>query len=156
MRDDQKRFLQRMVESATVLRQTRTFNPRVLIAQAMLESGWGQSELAKKHYNYFGIKAGSLWQGDVAEYKTREVVDGKETQETARFRSYETEQRGLNDYLDFIANSPYFAEALNFPDDDEAYVDVLVGGEVKYATDPKYKKLILDIIETSGLRTFFP
>lgn len=126
-------------------------NPRVLLAQAIVESGWGQSELAKKHHNYFGIKAGSLWRGEVVEYKTREVTNGQEAVEVAQFRSYANPGQGIADYLDFIAASPYFADALNYLDDDKKYLDVLVSGEVKYATDPRYKELILDIIDTYKL-----
>ncbi len=127
-------------------------NKRVLVAQAILESGWGQSDLATKHHNYFGIKAGSKWSGKVVEYKTREVINGREEMQTASFRSYASPEEGLRDYINFIAHSPYFSEALQFPDDDGAYLDILVGREVKYATDPNYKQLILDIIETSRLR----
>lgn len=144
----QQLFLNRISRAVKKLSEQRVCNPRVLVAQAILESGWGQSELAKKHHNYFGIKAGSQWRKKVAEYKTREVIDGNETIETANFRAYESDEEGLADYLDFIENSEYFADALNYPDNDSAYLDVLVGGEVKYATDPNYKKLILTIIKT--------
>lgn len=155
MDEAKQAFLRDAIRAVQQL-EGQSCNPRVLVAQAILESGWGQSDLARKHHNYFGIKAGSLWQGKVAEYETREVINGQETTEVARFRAYDSTEQGLRDYLDFIASSPYFAEALSHVDDDSAYLDVLVGGEVKYATDPHYKQLILDIIETSNLGSVFP
>ena len=49
------------------------FFPSVIIAQAAIESNWGQSALAAKYNNYFGIKAGSSWTGKTVNMQTNEV-----------------------------------------------------------------------------------
>lgn len=43
-----------------------------IIAQAILESGWGESKLASKYYNYFGMKCGTTWKGKSVNMETKE------------------------------------------------------------------------------------
>ena len=131
-------------------------NPRVVIAQAVLESGWGESLLAKQHHNYFGLKAGTLWHGPVVSMSTREFVDGSEIVTEAVWRSYSSASEGFLDYVRFISSSEYFSGALNYVDDDERYLSELVDKDVKYATDPKYKAKILELITELHLTDTFP
>ncbi len=153
----QKDFLSKIVVNVKDLQQqNNTINPRVITAQAILESGWGESRLAHEYRNLFGIKAGTQWRGDKVNLDTQEVIKGYVVNEGAFFRVYATLVDSFADYVDFIQQSPYFSEALAYPDDDEKYLDVLVGREVKYATDPHYKQLILDIITTLNLGNIFP
>ena len=46
--------------------------PSITIAQAILESGWGKSQLALHHNNLFGIKADYRWSGAIATMVTKE------------------------------------------------------------------------------------
>ena len=46
-----------------------------IIAQAILESGWGESRLAKDYHNYFGLKCGTKWQGKSVNLATWEEYD---------------------------------------------------------------------------------
>ena len=68
--------------------------PQVLIAQAALETGWGQHVQklpnGTSSYNLFNIKADSRWDGDSLKVKTLEYRDGVAKQEAASFRSYST------------------------------------------------------------------
>ena len=50
--------------------------PSIIMAQAILESGWGESELSTKANNYFGIKADSSWTGEVYNGATHEYYNG--------------------------------------------------------------------------------
>ena len=43
-----------------------------IIAQAILESGWGESKLASKYHNYFGMKCGTTWKGKSVNMETKE------------------------------------------------------------------------------------
>ena len=66
--------------------------PEAVLAQAALETGWGQHVMAGRDgsssFNLFGIKAGGSWNGDVVAQRTLEFEDGTPRQELARFRSY--------------------------------------------------------------------
>jgi len=150
-------FLERTKRTIqTLLSEGIVMNPRVVAAQAVLESGWGKSELAKKYHNYFGMKAGSLWQGKTVVLETREVVDGKSVFEDAEWRVYDSPEDCFRDYARFIAESDYFKDALDYVHDDEGYLSVLVDESVKYATDPNYKTLVLGLIDELGLHDTFP
>lgn len=154
---DQKQFINETVAVVHgLIDQGIVFNPRVLIAQAILESGWGRSQLASKYHNYFGLKAGSLWRGETVALPTREVIDSKEITEKAVWRVYDCLEKSIIDYVDFIAQNLYFNRALNYVDDDEKYLSVLVDNNVKYATDPNYKQLIKKIIVNLELDKSFP
>ena len=64
----------------------RVWSP--IIAQAILESGWGESKLAKQRHNYFGLKCGSRWTGKSVNLKTKEEYKpGTLTETMDNFRS---------------------------------------------------------------------
>lgn len=107
-----------------------------ILAQAALESGWGQSELTKKHYNFFGIKAGSGWTGDVVNMQTREVFGGQSQNINDNFRSYKSAEDGFNDYGQFIYKNERYKKAWNKGNDPAGYITELKNAG--YATDPNY------------------
>lgn len=90
--------------------------PSITIAQAILESGWGKSDLAVSHNNLFGIKADSRWDGAIATMVTKENYnDVKE----ANFRKYSSKKQSVEDYGKFLyENSRYrengFFDAKNY------------------------------------------
>ncbi|QZY57494.1 glucosaminidase domain-containing protein [Crassaminicella profunda] len=73
--------------------------PSITIAQAILESGWGKSELSKKANNLFGIKADKSWNGEQIKMKTVEYYN-KDT--NSDFRVYENIGESLKDHSKFI------------------------------------------------------
>ena len=78
----------------------------VVIAQAICESGWGQSTIMMKANAIFGIKASSSWKGKVYNANTQECYDGVNyTNITACFRAYENLQESISDYFDLITIS---------------------------------------------------
>ena len=80
----------------------------VVIAQAILESGWGKSILASKYNNYFGLKCGSSWQGRSVNLATKEeYTQGTYTDIRANFRVYDSVAEGVKGYFDFINTSRY-------------------------------------------------
>ena len=65
--------------------------PSVSAAQAILESGWGESLLAQyPNHNLFGIKASSDWKGKRVDLPTQEYIDGKFVTVEATFRKYDS------------------------------------------------------------------
>ncbi|MBV1929334.1 MAG: flagellar assembly peptidoglycan hydrolase FlgJ [Gammaproteobacteria bacterium] len=118
----------------------------LLIAQAALETGWGQKIIPHNEggssFNLFGIKASASWQGDKASTATLEYRDGVALRERADFRAYRSLQQSFDDYVSFVREQPRYSEALN-PSDDKHYVEALQ--QSGYATDPAYAEKILAV-----------
>ncbi|WP_250675988.1 glycoside hydrolase family 73 protein [Paraclostridium ghonii] len=76
--------------------------PSITIAQAILESGWGESRLAKDYNNLFGIKADTHWQG---EYVTLETREFQSDTINGRFRKYKDAGQSINDHAKFLSEN---------------------------------------------------
>lgn len=86
----------------------------VVIAQAICESGWGQSQIMMKANAIFGIKATKTWKGKVYNAKTKECYDGKTyTNITACFRAYNSLDESIKDYFSLILGSKRYVGAKN-------------------------------------------
>jgi hypothetical protein len=124
--------------------------PSLTIAQAILESGWGQSGLTKETNNLFGIKAFSSWKGDKKSFRTREVYNGKETYVDAYFRAYPTFEGSVKDHNDLLMKSRY-KKVVATTDYKVACNEIRLAG---YATDPEYTKLLIRLIEQFKLQEY--
>lgn len=127
--------------------------PSVLMAQAALESGWGQSTLAKLHNNFFGVKAGSNWKGEVVTLPTREVIKGQDVMVNARFRKYANPLDSLKDRNDFLRVNPRYQKAGVF-DAKTPEEQALLLQKAKYATDPNYANQLIKLINQHDLKRF--
>lgn len=79
-----------------------------IIAQAILESGWGESKLAAKYHNYFGLKCGTKWTGKSVNLSTmEEYTPGTLTQIKDNFRVYDSMEQGVKGYFEFIQLARY-------------------------------------------------
>lgn len=128
--------------------------PEMLLAQAALETGWGQHMIrgrdGSNSFNLFGIKADSGWQGARATTETIEFRDGLMRRERAQFRAYASPGESFSDYVDFLKRNPRYSEALLQADDAPAFAQAL--SEAGYATDPDYAAKINRIMSSSQLR----
>ncbi len=116
----------------------------ISLAQGILESGSGQSELAKKSNNHFGIKCGGNWNGDKVYH------DDDKKQEC--FRKYKTPELSFEDHSAFLKKDRY---KKLFDLDIRDYEGWAKGlKECGYATDPKYASRLCDIIETYELYNY--
>jgi len=119
-------------------------SPDVLVAQSVLETGWGKytpkNEDGSNSFNLFGIKADQRWQGEHVEINTREVRHGLVQQEKAIFRSYASVAQAFDDYANFIMQNPRYQQALKSSDDGKLYAMELQ--KAGYATDPAYAEKI--------------
>lgn len=129
-------------------------DPRAVLAQAALETGWGQKTLSagagNSSNNFFGIKAGGNWQGAEVSVPTLEYEDGVAKQEIAKFRAYENVAAGLSDYQTFLSENPRYQRALGHGSDIEAFANGLQSAG--YATDPKYAEKIVDVANGKTMR----
>ena len=124
----------------------------VVIAQAICESGWGQSTIMMKANAIFGIKATKSWKGKIYNAKTQECYDGKNyTNITACFRAYESLNESIKDYFDLICNLSRYANAIHSQSPLECITAIKNGG---YATSPTYINTIMAIIKNNNLTKY--
>src|SRR5687767_996476 len=69
-------FVQKFAPTVMKIAKGTGLFPSVFMAQAVLESGNGNSTLSAKYNNFFGVKADKSWKGDVIEMPTKEYLDG--------------------------------------------------------------------------------
>ena len=132
-------------------------SPKVLIAQAALETGWGKHIIRRQDgsnsNNLFGIKADHKWEGDKVVANTLEYRDGVVRRENAAFRAYDSMESSMEDYAQFISNGPRYQKVMENPNDAEAYVKSLQ--DSGYATDPQYADKIINIMNGKPFQEFF-
>jgi flagellar protein FlgJ len=121
--------------------------PKVLLAQAALETGWGRFVInnaeGQSSFNLFNIKADKSWHGDKTIETTLEFDQGIGKKVQAGFRVYDSYQQSFQDYVQFIKGNPRYREALRQAGNPESYVNALQ--QAGYATDPEYAEKIMQI-----------
>ena len=143
-----KKFSQMVVNAA---KGTGLF-PSLFMAQAILESGNGQSYLALRHNNHFGIKATQSWKGKVVNVSTREVYNGQTTYIKDGFRAYNYPEQSFRDRVKFLKeNQRYTTFGVFTAKSPEEQADALQ--RAGYATDPNYAKMLKSIINTYNLKS---
>ena len=139
-----------LAESAS---QKTGVSPKVLIAQAALETGWGKHLVRKtdgqNSFNLFNIKADHRWDGDRTSKATLEYGSGSFQKKQANFRVYESFEQSFDDYVNFLQQSPRYSNALDQASDDVRFVESLQRSG--YATDPKYAQKIQRILHDTPL-----
>ena len=132
--------------------------PKVLLAQAALETGWGRSLIKNSNgsnsFNLFNIKADKSWQGKQAQVPTLEFEQGIAKKVNAGFRSYASFQESFQDYVAFIKNNPRYGDALKQAGNGERYLHELQ--RAGYATDPNYANKIMSIYHSNTMAEFAP
>lgn len=129
--------------------------PQALIAQAALETGWGQHVIhtgsGANSHNLFNIKADGRWEGDRINVSTIEYRHGLPQVERADFRRYDNYEQSFADYVQFLQDNSRYQEALKAGDDAERYVEGLQ--DAGYATDPAYAEKLKTLMRTEPLMT---
>ena len=122
-------------------------DPRYLVAQAALETGWGKSVMCAQDgsssHNLFGIKASSSWKGESARAITSEFRNGEMVKETAEFRSYDSYKDSFHDLVTLLQTNNRYQDVLKSADNPEQFVRELQ--KAGYATDPAYASKISQI-----------
>ena len=114
----------------------------ITLAQGLLESGAGQSTLARKSNNHFGIKCGSDWDGKSVRY------DDDARNEC--FRAYKHPKQSYEDHSKFLASRSRYAFLFKLKITD--YKGWAKGlKKAGYATDRRYAQRLIDIIELYDL-----
>ncbi|KAA8559149.1 flagellar protein FlgJ [Pseudomonas sp. PDC86] len=146
----QDEFVATMLPMAKAAAARIGVDPKYLVAQAALETGWGKSvmraEDGSSSHNLFGIKAGKSWQGGQARAITSEFRDGAMVKETAQFRSYDSYQDSFHDLVTLLQSNDRYKEVVKSADNPEQFVRELQ--KAGYATDPAYASKISQIAKT--------
>ncbi len=122
-----------------------------IIAQAILESGWGESRLAAVYHNYFGLKCGTRWTGKSVNLKTmEEYTPGTLTQIKDNFRVYGNMEEGVKGYFEFIQLARY--QNLKGITDPAAYLEAIKADG--YATSSKYVENTMRIVSQYDLQQY--
>lgn len=129
-------------------------DPRVLLAQSALETGWGRKLISRadgsSSHNLFGIKADARWDGERATVSTVEYRDGVARLEKANFRSYDSFEESFRDYVKFLQENPRYQQALSASHNPEAFAQRLQ--DAGYATDPVYAKKISRVMNSKTMQ----
>jgi flagellum-specific peptidoglycan hydrolase FlgJ len=116
--------------------------PETIICQSASESSWGESLLASKYNNYFGIKADSSWKGRYVTLLTREYVNGRYISVGAKFRAYSSFAESASDYIQFLKKNKRYVNVFSQKTIYTQLVALKVAG---YATEPNYATIINNI-----------
>jgi len=142
-------FITTMLPMAEKAAERLGIEPRFLVAQAALETGWGKSMIRQadgsNSHNLFGIKA-TGWKGASATVTTTEYVNGKATREKAGFRAYDSFEQSFDDFVSLLENNDRYRTAIQVASntgDSERFVNELQ--KAGYATDPQYARKISQI-----------
>jgi flagellum-specific peptidoglycan hydrolase FlgJ len=142
----QQAFISEVAPGAIAAQRTYGVPASVTIAQAIEESGWGQSRLATQDHNLFGIKgtgpAGSDPQA------TEEYENGQPVTRIALFRMYHNVAESINDHGKLLATSGYYTQAMAARQDPNAFATALTG---VYATDPDYGAKLIVLMQQYDL-----
>lgn len=138
-------YIQNFKEDAIQEMKEHNIPASITLAQGMLESGNGNSELAVKANNHFGIKCHSDWKGATF------IMDDDKKDEC--FRKYKTVLDSYNDHALFLTSRTRYAKLFELKRTD--YKGWAKGlKEAGYATDPKYPERLISIIEKYELHQY--
>ena len=148
-------FVNRVMPSIRRAAAALGVDPSGMLAQAALETGWGQrmprNADGSASHNLFGIKAGDEWAGARAPADTIEVVNGVATPRRTSFRAYGSVEESVNDFANLLKNSPRYREVLAAGGDAGAYAANM--GKSGYATDPDYGNKLNQILRSDTLQS---
>lgn len=149
---DKQRFINdiaTLVQKFAPLYNIKVCSP--IIAQAILESGWGCSSLSSKYHNYFGLKCGSKWKGKSVNLSTKEEYTvGTLTEIKDNFRVFDSMEEGIKGYFEFISYSRY--SNLKGVTDPFEYVRLIK--EDGYATSSTYVDNVSKLIKSYNLTKY--
>ncbi|NTU20087.1 muramidase [Brevibacillus sp. HB1.2] len=146
-------FVQLVADHARKSYLNHRLFPSIIIAQAILESGWGKKVpvdpvTGTSSYNLFGIK-GTGPAGSVT-IESKEVENGKMVTRTSQFRAYENYQQSMEDHTQFLRR-PAYKNVLAATTPAQAAQAL---EEASYATDPAYAEKLTGLIQTYNLSQY--
>lgn len=152
-----KAWLNALYPAAQKLAKDNDLLPSIMMSQTIAESEWGQSELAKKANNIFGVKADASWKGAKYTALTNEEINGQTVQVWADFRKYNSQAESLKDYVTKIKTTKIgsaFRYQAAWRSNAKTYQNAAKASQdCGYATDSNYATNLIDRIVKYRLDT---
>ncbi|KRK62394.1 glycoside hydrolase family 73 protein [Companilactobacillus farciminis] len=154
VQEEHNTFVKKVAPYAVQLGQEYGVLPSITIAQAILESDWGNSTLASQYNNYFGIKGEDPNNTKLLE--TKEYTNGQWITINGRFRVYSDFRESMKDHTKLLVNGTtwnpqQYRQVLQ----SKNYIDAAVALQSDgYATDPGYTSKIIRIIQKYNLKKY--
>ena len=145
----ERAFIEQVAPGAMATQRRYGVPASVTIAQAIDESGWGQSILATQDHNLFGIKGSGPAGSDLQ--PTQEFIGGQLVDSTAPFRMYYNIGQSIEAHGKLLARSDYFTNAMANKHQPNAFAAALTG---IYATDPSYGVKLVGLMQRYDLYRF--
>ena len=142
----QQAFISQVAPGAVAAQGRYGIPAAVTIAQAIEESGWGQSVLAVRDHNLFGIKGTGPAGADMQ--PTREYENGQWLTQTAAFKIYHNVAESIADHSQLLATGPSYQQAMADRHVPDAFAADLTG---VYATDPNYGTNLIALMKLYNL-----
>jgi flagellum-specific peptidoglycan hydrolase FlgJ len=146
----QEQFIGAIADAAVESADATGVPASVTIAQAILESYWGSSRLARDANNYFGIKAqtrngsaGAIW------LDVWEVIGGRNVVQSQAFRAYDSVAESFVDHGLFLVENGRYAGAMAAKNDPRQFAKEL--NRAGYATDPAYASKLIALMDRYNL-----
>jgi len=139
---NQQDFIKAVAKGALATQRKYGVPAAVTIAQAIDESGWGQSYLATKDHNLFGIKGSGPAGSDMQ--PTQEVINGRAVSQIASFRVYRSIAQSIEDHGRLLASGGPYQQSMTLIHDPNAFASSLTG---VYATDPSYGAKLISLMQ---------
>ncbi len=146
-------FVEAVGAAARELAATTDVPASVTVAQAILESDWGNSLLTRQANNYFGIKAmgrvgsdGAIWM------RTQEIGASGPYQVLAPFRAYKSMADSLQDHADLFRRVSLYQRAMQVTDDPDEFARRIAAAG--YSTDPAYAQKLIALMQRYNLYRF--
>lgn len=145
-------FMSQLLPHAQQAASELGVDANVLLAQAALETGWGQSVIkdtrGQSSFNLFNIKADKSWDGKQTKVAALEYDHGVAKKTMSGFRSYQSYKHSFDDYVNFIKTNPRYSEALKKAGNAAQYIRELQ--KAGYATDPRYAEKVMSIYRSQA------
>lgn len=131
---DKQTFVDTLLPAAIEEGKRTGIDPRIIVAQAAQETGWGKSAPGN---NFFGIKSHGKDGGN--SLMTTEYVNGQPVKMRDSFRAYENPQDSVRGYGDFMLQNPRYKPLREAKGLDDQLSALQASG---YATDPNYSRSV--------------
>jgi len=144
-------FIRKLLPGALEASKRTGVDPRLIIAQAAQETGWGRSAPGN---NYFGIK--SHGKGGGQTFATHEVINGKRVKINDSFRKFDSPTDSALGYAEFLKQNPRYRPMMSAQGLDAQLQEL---GRSGYATDPNYSRSVGAIarnLNLEGVKPYVP
>ncbi|MFR7765414.1 MAG: glucosaminidase domain-containing protein, partial [Anaerococcus obesiensis] len=148
--NNRKEFLEMLASHSSLAKEYNIF-PEVMMGQAILESGWGESGLAKYSKNIFGVKVPNSQKGKGKGhvYLTNEEINGKNIKIKDEFRKFDTYEQSIRQYLSLLSGRYYSSFGVTKAKDYKEQLRLIK--KAGYATASNYVDAVLNVITKNNL-----